>query len=305
MASSDSNRHNAVACFRDLQERICAGLEQIDGRRFREDAWQRPGGGGGRSRVLIDGGVFEKAGVNFSEVFGQMSPEFAAQIPGEGLDFVAAGVSLVLHPRNPFVPTVHANFRYITKGSKSWFGGGSDLTPYFPYREDVIHFHRAWKAVCTRHGPPVDYQRFKKWCDDYFYLPHRGEARGVGGIFFDYLEGDFEQLFAFVQDCGHQFLEAYLPIVRRRKDEAYSEQQRRFQEFRRGRYVEFNLLYDRGTIFGLKTGGRTESILMSLPPTVRWLYDYQPQAGSREAELYEFLKPRDWAEETLPGESSR
>ncbi|MCI0685095.1 MAG: oxygen-dependent coproporphyrinogen oxidase [Gemmataceae bacterium] len=293
----EANRSRAVAYLRDLQDRICRGLEEVDALvRFREDVWERPGGGGGRSRVLTDGGVFEKAGVNFSEVFGQMSPEFAAQIPGEGLDFAAAGVSLVLHPRNPFVPTVHANFRFLTKGSKQWFGGGADLTPYYPYREDAIHFHRTWKAVCTRHGPPVDYPRFKQWCDEYFFLTHRQEARGVGGIFFDYLEGDFDQLFAFVQDCGDHFLDAYLPIVRRRRDEPYAEEQRRFQEFRRGRYVEFNLIYDRGTIFGLKTGGRTESILMSLPPVVRWLYDYHPQPGSREAELYEFLKPRDWAE---------
>jgi coproporphyrinogen III oxidase len=281
-----------------LQDRICAGLEEADGQaRFREDDWQRPGGGGGRSRVMIDGGVFEKAGVNFSDVFGQMAPEFAAQIPGEGLDFTAAGVSLVLHPRNPFVPTVHANFRFLTKGRKQWFGGGADMTPYYPYREDVIHFHRTWKTVCTRHAPPVDHPRFKKWCDEYFFLQHRNEPRGIGGIFFDYLEGDFDKLLAFVQDCGDHFLDAYLPIVRRRKDEPYTEQHRRFQEFRRGRYVEFNLIYDRGTLFGLKTGGRTESILMSLPPVVRWLYDWQPAPGTREAELYEYLKPRDWANE--------
>lgn len=298
MASTDPHRARAVAYLRDLQDRICAGLEEADGQAcFREDAWQRPGGGGGRSRVLSDGGVFEKAGVNFSDVFGKMAPEFAAQIPGEGLDFTAAGVSLVLHPRNPFVPTVHANFRFLTKGTKQWFGGGADMTPYYPYREDVIHFHRTWKAVCTRHAPPVDYPRFKKWCDEYFFLQHRNEPRGIGGIFFDYLEGDFDRLFAFVQDCGDHFLDAYLPVVGRRKDEPYTEQHRRFQEFRRGRYVEFNLIYDRGTLFGLKTGGRTESILMSLPPVVRWLYDWQPVPGTREAELYEYLKPRDWASE--------
>lgn len=297
MSSTESHRTRAVAYLRDLQDRICAGVAEADGQaRFHEDSWDRPGGGGGRSRVLTDGAVFEKAGVNFSEVFGQMSPEFAAQLPGEGLDFTAAGMSLVLHPRNPFVPTVHANFRFLTKGSKQWFGGGADLTPYYPYREDAIHFHRTWKTVCTRHGPPVDYARFKKWCDEYFFLPHRQEARGVGGIFFDYLDGDFDQLFAFVQDCGDHFLDAYLPIVGRRNDTTYTDEQRRFQEFRRGRYVEFNLIYDRGTIFGLKTGGRTESILMSLPPVVRWLYDYHPEPGSREAELTEFLKPRDWAE---------
>jgi coproporphyrinogen III oxidase len=194
------------------------------------------------------------------------------------------------------VPTVHANFRFLTKGAREWFGGGADLTPYFPYREDVVHFHRVWKQVCDRHPAVADHARFKKWCDEYFYLPHRGEARGVGGIFFDYLEGDWEGLFAFVEDCGGQFLEAYLPIARRRKDEPYTERQRAFQEFRRGRYVEFNLLYDRGTLFGLKTGGRIESILMSLPPVVRWHYDYRPEPASREAELTEYyLKPRDWA----------
>jgi len=298
MATMDLERARAVAYLRDLQDRICAGLEEADGQaRFREDVWQRPGGGGGRSRVLIGGGVFEKAGVNFSDVFGQMAPEFAAQIPGEGLDFTAAGVSLVLHPRNPFVPTVHANFRFLTKGKKQWFGGGADMTPYYPYREDVIHFHRTWKTVCTRHAPPVDYPRFKKWCDEYFFLQHRNEPRGIGGIFFDYLEGDFDKLLAFVQDCGDHFLDAYLPIVRRRKDEPYTERHRCFQEFRRGRYVEFNLIYDRGTLFGLKTGGRTESILMSLPPVVRWLYDWHPAPGTREAELYEYLKSRDWANE--------
>jgi coproporphyrinogen III oxidase len=296
-ATLDRQRAEVAQYFRGLQERICTALSELDGSAsFREDAWEREGGGGGRSRVLTDGGVFEKAGVNFSEVFGQMSPEFASKLPGEGLDFTAAGISLVLHPRNPMVPTVHANFRYLTKGERSWFGGGADLTPYYPYREDVIHFHRVWKTVCTRHPPPVDYAAFKKGCDEYFYLPHRKEARGVGGIFFDYLEGDFAALFRFVQDAGHAFLDAYLPLARRCKDEPYTDAHRRFQEFRRGRYVEFNLIYDRGTLFGLKTGGRTESILMSLPPVVRWLYDYHPAAGSREAELYEFLQPRDWAD---------
>jgi coproporphyrinogen III oxidase len=291
-------RPRAAAYFRDLQDRICAALAELDGQAaFREDAWQRPGGGGGRSRVLIDGGVFEKAGVNFSEVAGQLSEEFAAQVgPGAtGRDFSATGISLVLHPRNPFVPTVHANFRYLTRGDRQWFGGGADLTPYYPFHEDAVHFHRTWRDVCARHAPPVDYATFKKWCDDYFFLPHRGEPRGVGGIFFDYLEGDLEALFAFVRDCGDAFLGAYLPIAGRRRDLPYGERERAFQEFRRGRYVEFNLIYDRGTLFGLKTGGRIESILMSLPPAVRWPYDYRPEPGSREAELYEFLRPRDWA----------
>jgi coproporphyrinogen III oxidase len=297
MPPLDPGHAPTAAYFQVLQDRICSALEELDGPgRFREDSWQREGGGGGRTRVLVDGGVFEKAGVNFSEVFGQMTPEFAQQVPGEGLDFTATGISLVLHPRSPMVPTVHANFRYLTKGPRRWFGGGADLTPYYPYREDVIHFHRVWSAACSRHPEPVNYQRFKEGCDGYFYLPHRGEHRGVGGIFFDYLEGDFDVLFAFVQDCGSAFLEAYLPIARRRKGEPFTEAQRRFQEFRRGRYVEFNLIYDRGTLFGLKTGGRIESILMSLPPVVQWPYDYRPTPGTREAELYEYLKPRDWAE---------
>lgn len=300
MSQYQERQAQATAYFQQLQEQICAALEVLDGRAaFREDTWQRAGGGGGHTRVLSDGAVFEKAGVNFSEVWGELSPEFAAQIPGEGFAFTAAGISLVVHPRSPLIPTVHANFRYLTKGTRSWFGGGADLTPYYPYREDVIHFHRVWKQVCARHRPLIDYERLKKWCDEYFFLAHRGEPRGVGGIFFDYLEGDFAATFAFVRDCGDAFLEAYRPLVERRKDLPYTEEQRAFQEFRRGRYVEFNLLYDRGTIFGLKTGGRVESILMSLPPVVRWHYDYRPEPGSREAELYDvYLKPRDWAEET-------
>lgn len=284
--------------FRGLQDRICTAVEEMDGTHFHEDSWQREGGGGGRTRVLADGAVFEKGGVNFSDVGGELSEEFAKQIPGEGRDFTATGISLVLHPRNPFVPTVHANFRYLTKGERKWFGGGADLTPYYPFREDVIHFHKTWKAVCTRHPAPVDYARFKKWCDDYFFLPHRQEPRGVGGIFFDYLDTDLDRVFAFVRDAGDAFVEAYLPIARRRQDTPYGERERRWQEFRRGRYVEFNLLYDRGTLFGLKTGGRTESILMSLPPVVRYLYDYQAAPGTREAELADYWKPRDWADET-------
>jgi len=285
--------------FKELQDRICAALTKLDGRAgFREDPWTRPGGGGGRTRVLIEGALFEKAGVNYSEVFGQFPDDLARQIPGEGRDFTATGLSLVLHPQSPLVPTVHANFRYLTRGTTWWFGGGADLTPYYPVREDVVHFHKVWKRVCERHGPPVDYRRFKKWCDDYFFLTHRGEARGVGGVFFDYLEGDFQHLFAFVRDAGDAFLDAYLPIALRRKDETYTAAQRAWQEFRRGRYVEFNLLYDRGTLFGLKTGGRTESILMSLPPVVRWNYDWHPEPGTREAELEEYLRAHDWAEET-------
>jgi coproporphyrinogen III oxidase len=299
MPEHDAQQTRAVTYFQQLQDQICGALELVDGRAcIREDTWQRAEGGGGRTRIITNGAVFEKAGVNFSQVFGQLSPEFAAQIPGEGARFTATGISLVLHPRSPLVPTVHANFRYLTKGTKWWFGGGADLTPYYPYRDDVIHFHRVWKRVCDQHQPLIDYQRFKKWCDEYFFLTHRSEPRGVGGIFFDYLEGDWEALSAFVRDCGNAFLEAYLPIVERRKDLVYTDRQRAFQEFRRGRYVEFNLLYDRGTVFGLKTGGRVESILMSLPPVVRWEYDFRPEPGSPEAELYEYyLKPRDWAGE--------
>jgi coproporphyrinogen III oxidase len=300
MPEHDAHQARAVAYFQQLQDEICAALERLDGRAsFREDTWERAEGGGGRTRIITNGAVIEKAGVNFSQVFGQMSPALAAQIPGEGACFTAMGISLVLHPRSPLVPTVHANFRYLTKGAKWWFGGGADLTPYYPYREDVIHFHRVWRRVCERHQPLIDYPRLKKWCDEYFFLAHRNEPRGVGGIFFDYLEGDWEALFAFVQDCGDAFLEAYLPIVERRKDLPYTDRQQAFQEFRRGRYVEFNLLYDRGTVFGLKTGGRVESILMSLPPVVRWEYDFRPEPGSPEAELYDYyLKPRDWAGET-------
>jgi coproporphyrinogen III oxidase len=299
MVEREVRQKQAVAYFRELQDCLCAELAALDVRAtFREDLWQRPEGGGGRTRVLTGGAVFEKAGVNFSEVQGQLTAEFAAQIPGDGREFTATGISLVLHPQSPHLPTVHANFRYLTKGAREWFGGGADLTPYYPYREDVIHFHKTWKQVCERHGRPVDYPRFKQWCDEYFFLAHRGEPRGVGGIFFDYLEGDWEQLFAFVRDCGDAFLTAYRPIVERRKGMEWTDEQRAFQEFRRGRYVEFNLLYDRGTVFGLKTGGRVESILMSLPPLVRWRYDYRPQPGTREAELYEFLKPRDWASES-------
>jgi coproporphyrinogen III oxidase len=301
MTSAAAMFDRSASYFQDLQDRICAALEEVDGPgRFREDRWEREGGGGGRTRVLTEGGVFEKGGVNFSAVHGQLAPEFATQIPGEGLTFSATGLSLVLHPRSPRVPTVHANFRFLTKGDRQWFGGGADLTPYYPRREDVIHFHRVWKTVCERHPPPVDYGHFKKWCDEYFFLKHRNEPRGVGGIFFDYLEGDLRQLFVFVRDAGDSFLDAYMPIVRDRRDDPYTERHRAFQEFRRGRYVEFNLIYDRGTVFGLKTGGRTESILMSLPPVARWHYDYQPEAGSEEAELYEYLQPHDWAEEPEP-----
>jgi coproporphyrinogen III oxidase len=296
----------AAEFFRELQDKICSGLRQVENQcKFKEDLWVREGGGGGRTRIIEDGEIFEKGGVNFSEVSGTLAPEFASQLPGGGRAFAATGISLVLHPRSPMVPTVHANFRYLAMGQRSWFGGGADLTPYYPYREDVINFHRTWKEVCHRNSGIVDHASLKKACDEYFYLPHRAEPRGVGGIFFDYLESDWHATFAFVQSCGEAFLRSYLPIVHKRAREPYTHEQRQFQEFRRGRYVEFNLLYDRGTAFGLKTGGRIESILMSLPPIVRWRYDARPEKGSREAELYDvFLKPHDWAEEPLPSEAA-
>ncbi len=299
MSALDSLRLRAVDYFRGLQDRITAGLEAVDGGTFREDTWVRAEGGGGRSRVLENGRVFEKAGVNFSEVFGDMDPQFAKQIPGEGTAFAATGVSLVLHPHSPHVPTVHANFRFLHKGDAAWFGGGGDLTPYYPVREDVVHFHRTWKAACDRHPGVADHTKMKHDCDEYFFLKHRNEARGVGGIFFDYLGqtgGDREPIFDFVRAAGDAFLDSYVPIVERRQGETWTPEQRAFQEYRRGRYVEFNLVYDRGTIFGLKTNGRIESILMSLPPVVRYVYDYHPPAGSPEAELTDsWLKPQDWA----------
>ena len=256
--------------------------------------------------ILADGEVFEKGGVNVSCVYGELSESFASELPGAGRGFFATGVSLVIHPRSPQVPTVHANFRYLEKGDDDervcWFGGGADLTPWILYEEDAVHFHRTWKNACDRH-PIGDYRRFKKWCDDYFYLKHRGERRGVGGIFFDYLGLDAErgtpadpdEVFTFVRDAADQFVEAYAPIVTRRKGLAYSEADRDWQLRRRSRYVEFNLLYDRGTVFGLRTGGRVESILMSLPNIAHWNYDDRPEPGTAQAELIDVLRnPRDW-----------
>lgn len=279
-----------------LQDDICGALERLDGKaRFREDPWSRQGGGGGRSRVLEEGAVLEKAGVNTSVVFGTLEEQFAKRLQGEGTSFWAGGISLVLHPRNPHVPTVHANYRFIQQGTKAWFGGGADLTPYYLYEEDAAHFHRTHKAACDKHDPAY-YPRFKETCDKYFFLRHREESRGIGGIFFENVGGDLEREFAFVQDAGRAFLPAYLPIAERRKDTPYTEAHRFWQEVRRGRYVEFNLVYDRGTTFGLETRGRTESILMSLPPQVRWRYDYHPEPGTQEAKLVEVLRqPRDWA----------
>jgi len=288
--------------LQSLQSRIVAELEQLDGEAvFKRDSWQRPGGGGGLSCVLDNGAVFEKAGVGFSHVFGDKLPPSATKgrpdLAGSG--FQAVGVSLVIHPLNPYVPTTHANFRFFTAGDDSnpvwWFGGGFDLTPYYPFEEDVIHWHQAAKAACDPFGDDL-YARYKTWCDEYFFLKHRDETRGVGGLFFDDVnEHGFERSFEFLRSASDSFLPAYGPIVRNRKDHPYGDRQRQFQLYRRGRYVEFNLIYDRGTIFGLQSGGRTESILMSLPPLVRWDYDWQPEAGSPEDALYrDFLQPRDW-----------
>ncbi|MBM2885400.1 oxygen-dependent coproporphyrinogen oxidase [Chromobacterium phragmitis] len=295
---------DAVKAFLlDLQDRICAALEGADGDgRFVEDAWQREAGGGGRSRVLSNGAVFEQAGVNFSHVHGDALPASATAHRPElaGRRFEAMGVSLVIHPHNPHVPTSHANVRFFIaeKAGEApvwWFGGGFDLTPFYPVREDVVHWHTVARDLCAPFGPEV-YSRYKKWCDEYFYLKHRNEARGVGGLFFDDLnEWGFDQSFAFMQAVGNGYLDAYLPIVQARKDTAWGTRERQFQLYRRGRYVEFNLVWDRGTLFGLQSGGRTESILMSMPPLVRWEYGYQPEPGSAEALLYtDFLPPRDW-----------
>ena len=321
---SDS-RERVKQFMQDLQDSICDGLEQLDGvGTFKEDSWEREEGGGGCSRVIREGAVFEQGGVNFSEVWGeQLPPSILTQRPeAAGHGFFATGTSMVLHPRNPYVPTVHLNYRYFEAGPVWWFGGGADLTPYYPFAEDAAHFHRTLKAACDVHHSEY-YPVFKRWCDEYFYLKHRQEMRGVGGLFFDYQDGrgelyrgpdlngpagvyskslggvesrSWEELFALIQDCGQAFLPAYVPIVQRRREMEYGDRERNFQLYRRGRYVEFNLVYDRGTIFGLQTNGRTESILMSLPPLVRWEYGYQPQPHTPEASLSEtFLKPQDWA----------
>ena len=286
-----------------LQDTICDALAQEDGgESFLEKSWTRPEGGGGRSRVIEEGVTFEKAGVNFSHVSGGKLPASAtAQRPElAGRSFQAMGVSLVIHPHNPYVPTSHANVRFFVAEKKGedpvwWFGGGYDLTPYYAFEEDVIHWHSTARQACLPFGDDR-YAEYKKWCDDYFYLKHRDEPRGVGGLFFDDLNSPgFEESFAFMQGVGNSFIPAYLPIVQRRKTMEYGERERDFQLYRRGRYVEFNLVYDRGTIFGLQTGGRTESILMSLPPLVKWRYDWRPEKGTPEAELYEkYLQPREW-----------
>lgn len=295
-----------------LQQRIVEALESEDGEgQFIRDEWQRPDdeekglSGGGIVRLLSEGAVFEQAGINFSHVRGKKLPGSASAHRPElaGRSFQAMGVSLVIHPRNPYVPTSHANVRLFVAEKEGeepvwWFGGGFDLTPYYPFREDVISWHQRASAACEPFGEDA-YPKYKKWCDDYFTLKHRDETRGVGGLFFDDLnEGDFDSCFAFMRSVGDAFIEAYQPIVAKRKSHPYGERERDFQLYRRGRYVEFNLVFDRGTLFGLQSGGRTESILMSMPPLVKWRYNWQPEAGSPEAELYtDYLRPRDWLDE--------
>ena len=286
-----------------LQDQICQALADVDGgASFKEETWERAEGGGGRSRVLTQGTVFEQAGVNFSHVFGDKMPGSATahrpELAGRG--FEAMGVSLVIHPLNPHVPTSHANVRFFIaeKAGEApvwWFGGGFDLTPFYPVETDVVHWHQVAKQCCDVFGAEV-YPKYKTWCDEYFYLKHRQETRGVGGLFFDDLnEWGFAQSFAFMRSVGESYTKAYVPIVQARKDTSFTEAQRQFQLYRRGRYVEFNLVFDRGTLFGLQSGGRTESILMSMPPLVRWEYGYQPEPGSAEANLYErYLRPQDW-----------
>lgn len=295
-----------IGYLHDLHDRITAALEALEpNARFRHDRWDRPSGGGGESRVLRDGAVFEQAGINFSHVVGtELPPSASAHRPElAGAPWVATGISLVIHPLNPHVPTTHANVRFFTAYPANqapvwWFGGGFDLTPYYPYDEDVRHWHRTAAAACAPFGADV-YTEHKAWCDRYFFLKHRNETRGVGGLFFDDLNAwGFERCFAYQRSVGDHFLAGYLPIVERRRDLPVTARERQFQLYRRGRYVEFNLVYDRGTLFGLQSAGRTESILMSLPPLVRWEYDWRPEAGSPEERLYrDFLRPRDWLEE--------
>ena len=323
----NDSRDRARSMVMGLQDEICAGLEALDGEgRFQEESWVRPEGGGGRSRVMREGRVFEQGGVNFSEVQGnELPPSILKQRPeAKGHPWFATGTSMVLHPRNPYIPTVHLNYRYFEAGPVWWFGGGADLTPYYPFLDDARHFHRTHQQACNSVHPNL-HKVFKPWCDEYFYLKHRGETRGVGGIFYDYQDSrgtlykgqdstgvaakvsselgatplSWEQLFSLGQANGRAFLPSYAPIVEQRHSTAYGDREREFQLYRRGRYVEFNLVWDRGTIFGLQTNGRTESILMSLPPLVRWEYGYSAEAGSREALLTDlFTTPQDWLGDT-------
>jgi coproporphyrinogen III oxidase len=318
------SRERAKAMVQELQNQICSALETLDGEaHFQEDSWERPEGGIGRSRVIREGRIFEQGGVNFSEVWGDiLPPSILAKRPeAAGHGFFATGTSMVLHPRNPYVPTVHLNYRYFEAGPIWWFGGGADLTPYYGFTEDAVHFHKTHKTACDAHHPNY-YPVYKAWCDEYFHIRHRQENRGIGGIFFDYQDNrgrlyngpnqdglaaqlsreigsvnhGWEELFALAQSCGSAFLPAYVPIIERRQPMPYGERERQFQLYRRGRYVEFNLVYDRGTVFGLQTNGRTESILMSMPPLVRWEYGFEPEPDSPEAQLVKtFLKPQDWA----------
>ena len=317
------SRSKAKSLLKNLQDKICNGLEALDGeKKFIEESWIRPEGGGGRSRVLKNGKVFEQAGVNFSEVYGsELPPSIISQRPeAKGHEWFATGTSLVLHPKNPYIPTVHLNYRYFEAGPVWWFGGGADLTPYYPYLTDVRHFHQTHRDACERIDINL-HKVFKPWCDEYFYLKHRNESRGIGGIFYDYQDGSgslykgkninglaneisnkigeiqfsWDDLYSLAKNCGDAFLPAYEPIVKKRLKNQYSQKERDFQLYRRGRYVEFNLVWDRGTIFGLQTNGRTESILMSLPPLARWEYGYVPSEHTREKYLTEiFTKPQDW-----------
>lgn len=301
------DRAAVKAYLLDLQARIVAALETFDGKSFVTDSWERPAGGGGLTRLVEDGGFFERGGCNFSHVMGEGLPPSATAARPElaGRSYEAMGVSLVLHPRNPYCPTVHMNVRFFIASAPGkddvwWFGGGMDLTPYYPVAEDVRHFHRSCRDAVLPFGGEAEYARLKGWCDRYFFLKHRNEPRGVGGLFFDDLgadgKTDFDTAFGLTRSVGEAFVDAYLPIIERRRDTPYGERERDFQAYRRGRYVEFNLVFDRGTLFGLQSGGRTESILMSMPPIVKWRYDWHPEPGSAEADLYDnYLKARDWA----------